>query len=263
MPSDYFLHVNTLIDRRSVDTDTTDVTVYLSKPFVTNGKVKLQMTNIELPNLAYTFPYHSCVLWYILDPLGANTLQSVTIRTDRNYNNANDLVTDLNTAVNANLLVFSYDNNTCRLTLTNNNPATIKLVSSYRYSENTNCYNDCMDRLGFDQDLRTTNLMMGDTLEANSCLKLLRSNCYYITCDQVGSYLQQSTPVGLNKPNILARVTANNFGYLSQLSFVNQMVIDTPENMLDKLQFKILDSELYPISLNNASITFTIRLTID
>lgn len=263
MPTDYFLHLNTNIDRRTSDLDTTDITAYFTKSIITSGKIKLQVTNIELPNLAYTFPYHSCVLWYVIDPAGVNTLKSATIRIDRNYNNASDLIVDLNTLVVADGLVFSYDANTCRITLTNNNAATIKLVSSYRYGETAySTYNDCMDRLGFDQSMIGVNILAGATLEANSCVKLLRSNCYYLTCGQVGSFTQQSTCVGMNKPQILARITANNFGFLSQLTFVNEMVIDTPENNIDKLELKILDDMLYPISINNGSITLTLKVSI-
>jgi hypothetical protein len=262
MPVDYFIHLNTQIDRRTADLDTTDITAYFTKAILTSGKIRMQITNIELPNLAYTFPYHSCVLWYVIDPAGANTLKSATIRTDRNYNNATDLITDLNALVVGDNLVFSYDANTCRITLTNNNASTIKLVSSYRYSENTSCYNDVMDRLGFDQDLRTTTIAHDGTLEANSCVKLLRSNCYYLTCGQIGSFAQQSTCVGMNKPNILARITGNNFGFLSQLTFTNEMIIDTPENNIDKLELKLLDDMLYPVSINNGSITMTIKVSI-
>lgn len=263
MPQDYFLHLNTQIDRRTADLDTTDVTAFFTKTILTSRNIKLQVTNIELPNLAYTFPYHSCMLWYVLDPAGADTLKSVTIRTDRNYNNATDLVTDLNALVVADGLVFSYDDDTCRLTLTNNNADTIKLVSSYRYSETAYASsNDCMDKLGFDQTMIGVNIASGGTLEAETCLKLLRSNCYYLTCNQIGSFTQQSTCVGFNKPNILCQITSCNFGFLSQMTFTNEMIIDCPENNLDKLELKLLDDMLYPITINNGSITMTIKITI-
>jgi hypothetical protein len=262
MPN-YFLHINTYLDRTVSDSDTSDVDVYLYKKIITNGKVKLQIMNIELPNLAYTFGPSEYIFYYYNDYAGAKTLSHISLDLTRNFDNGNTLVAYMNSVQTD--IIFSYNSDSKTISATNNTVNTIKLVSSYRYSEDSNIASDCADRLGFDQDMRngsTWAITAGSTLEGSTPIKLLRTNCYYLVCDKVGNSNQQSTTTGINRPNILARCSANNFGYLSSMSFANEMDLECSENQIDKLHFTLLDDKLYPISLNNASITMTLKISI-
>jgi hypothetical protein len=159
-------------------------------------------------------------------------------------------------------LVFTYDSNSGRLTLTNNEAVPIRLVGSYRYLEAA--ANNAANKLGFIQDLTTTSIAAGASLQATGVLRLIRTNCYYLVCDEVGARVAQGqVPSQYEQPKILAKIPAANFGTLSQIRNGSSLFYDTPFGQdIAKLTFKLLDDQLYPISLNGCPITFTLRIDI-
>jgi hypothetical protein len=266
MPQSYELHINSFIDRKPTDLYTTNFTTYFSNPIKTNnGKVKLNVKNIEIPNIFYTFGESEYILYVIIDPSGVPTTKSYTLSLTRNYADGATIATALNSLCALDNIVFTFDSTTARLTCTNNNASSIRIIGSYRYSDNlSTAFSNVVDRLGFTQNMTSQTIISTGSLEAESPLRLLRSNCYYLTCDIISSYTNQSrVPNPYTKPYIFARVSANNFGYLSQYIYSNDFMLNTTETIIEKMTFQLLDDQLFEINATNCPITFTIGVTID
>lgn len=265
MNTDQFVYfINSYLDRTPSDY-THSWTTYFSEPVRVSGKkrMKLQLQNIELPNTAYTFPEASSILWVnIWDGVSAWILKSYSVATDRNFNTPSDFVTYINTLTVADSLVFSYDANTCRMTLTNNNANKIRVVGSYRYQDSiSTTYNNIIDRLGFTQDLTSAEVASSGTLEGETILRLLRTNRYYITCSNLGNYSKQSrVPSPYVNPYIIACVASSNFGRISQLEYGNAVFFYTNELELKSLKFEILDDEFQSVQLNECPVTFSLLI---
>jgi len=263
----YTLFINSAIDRQSIDTTTHNWTTYLSRSIKTNsGQIKLKLLDIELPNLAYNFGPYAYKLWYIKDVGGADTLTSISLPITENIANGTALVAKLNALFTANSdsLVASIGSTTNKITITNNDALLVyRVVSSYRWGDTTTT-DDCTDRLGFTQDLRTTTLTAGGgTLTAESCIKLLRTNCYYLTCDILGSSVKQANiPQPYKNPNILAKVAGLNYGLLSQLQYSNDIYYDIGNKQIDMMRFELLDDNFDSIDCSNAAITFTLEISV-
>ena len=266
MNKDYLIHINSMVDREPIDLYTTSWTTYLSNPIKTmNGKVKMIVKDIELPNLFYTFGSAEYVLYVIVDPSGTPSTKTYTLSLTRNYTDGSTLATALTTLCVADSLVFTFDSTTSKLTMTNNNASSVRMIGSYRYSDElTTALSNIVDKLGFTQDLTNEIVTASGTLVAESPLRLLRSNCYYLTCDVISSYTSQSrVPNPYSHPNIFARVSGNNFGYLSSFQYTNEIMLNTQEKVLDRLHFELLDDQLYNLYATNVPITITLLLTIE
>lgn len=260
----FVYYINSYMDRTPSDY-THSWQTYFNEPIrISNKKrMKLQLLNVELPNVAYTFPEASSMLWVnIWNGVSAWVLKSYQIATDRNFNAPADLVTHLNTLTTADSLVFSYDANTCRLTITNNNANKIRVVGSYRYQDSiSTTYNNVIDRLGFTQDLTSAEVASSGTLEGETILRLLRTNRYYITCSNLGSFNKQSrVPTPYANPYIISSVASSNFGRISQLEFSSPVFFYSNETELRSLKFEVLDDELQPVQLNECPVTFSLLI---
>jgi hypothetical protein len=263
---DYVIHINSVTDRKTNDLDTGSWTTFLSKPIQPNhGKsIKLAVENVEMPNTVYNFSVNENTIWWIHAYGTTNTLRSVSIATDRIFDSTNfaSYLNGLMTAGGYNL-TFAYDSTTGRLALTNNEVVPIRLAGSYRYLEPYG--SNAADKLGFIQDLTTTSIAAAGTLAATGVLRLLRSNCYYLVCDEIGARIMQGqVPSPYEQPKIIARIPASNFGTLSQIRNGSSMLYDVPAGSnIQSLNFKLLDDQLFPVSLNGCPITFTLRVEIE
>jgi hypothetical protein len=190
----------------------------------------------------------------------------IPISIERVYNNGDDFVSYFNaqaSIIGANILL-SYSQNSHKLILTNNNNVPIRLVSSYRFSDSLTGPSDSMDKLGFTDNYIGSSIASNTSYTAPSILKLLRSNCYFLTANIVGASVRQSiVPSPFFTPQIIARITANTFGTLSQLQYASTMSFYVPDNIITSIKFQILDDQLYPIDLNNLPITFALKFIIE
>lgn len=255
------IHINSMIDRQATDLYSTTWTSYLSKPIVSSGKLSMKVNSIDLVNLFYTFGTESSILWVITDVGGTDTLNSFQITTSDNFDSGTTLAAYLTTLCTSISLSFAYDTSTCRLTATNGSATISRIVGSYRYSDLlTTTYNNVIDKLGYTQDLTSTTISAGGTLEGESPLRLLRSTCYYLQCNGLSNINQSITPTPYNNPHILARVSASNFGYVSQLSYNEEVFLEISEKQINLLKFSLLDDELQPVYAQNAPIVFTLQV---
>lgn len=261
--SQIVLHVNSLIDRQPSDESTSSWTTHLSYPIRPNGRrVALTLENIELPNTAYSFPVHSSMIWWER----GGSLYSVQINTNRFFVDATSLVAHLNSAfasVGAGLSV-AYDTVTARLTFQNNLGIPCRIVGSYRFSDRlADTYNSAVDRLGLIQDTRNTEIPAGGLLVCQGILRLLRTSCYYLTCNLLDTRVRQSiVPSPYYAPLVLGRITASNFGQLSQLAFAQTFSFDCGTRDINAIEFTLLDDELQPCDLLGSPITLSMRITI-
>jgi hypothetical protein len=233
----------------------------------TNGKLQVRVVDIELPNLAYNFGEYAYKVWYIKDVGGADTLTSISLPITENIADGTALVAKLNALFTANgdSITASINANSYKLTFTNDDALlTYRFVSSYRYNDLlSTTYDDCMDRLGFTQDLRTTTIAPAGTLTGASCIKMLRTNCYYLTCDVLGAEKKQNNvPTPYKQPNILGKIIAYNFGLVSQLQYSSDIYYSVSEKQIDRLAFTLLDDQLNPISINEGGITITLEIVM-
>jgi len=259
------IHLNSMIDRQASDLYTTDWTTFLARPLLTSGKVSMKIKNIDLVNLFYTFGTESSILWVYSDYGGlGETLNSFQLSLTDTYDNGTTLSSYLTTLCTSLSLTFAYDTSTARMTVTNGGATTIRIVGSYRYSDDlANTYNNVIDRLGITQDLRTTTILAAGSLEAQSPLRLLRSTCYYLIADILSNTTESIVPTPYSTPHILGKISASNFGFVSQLQYSEEVYLSSSEKQIDKIHFSLLDDELYPVYSTNAPICITLDILFE
>jgi hypothetical protein len=259
------IFVNSYLDRMVGDT-TESFTTYFNKTIRTSSKkIRMNVQSIEIANLCYSFGTYESLVWLVLDYGGANTLKSYQVPITQNITTGTALATALQTLTTADGITWAYSTDTAKLTFTNSTGATIKMVSSYRYSENANIYNDCHDKIGYTQNMTSVTVADGATLTADSPVRMLRTNCYYLTANVLGGTEDQTnvpTPYYTKDP-IIARVSASNFGTLSQFEYLPQIQFETPFKEISSIKFQLLDDQLRPITVGEAPITFSLSITIE
>lgn len=265
---DIQIHVNSILDRQQSDTSFHTWTSYLKNPITikTKKKMRVVVESIELPNVFYTFPYHSSIFYWLHNSQsGSPVLRSLLLDIDRIYASGTDVAADLTSKAVASgyNIQFTFDTTTYKLRVTNNESVPIRLISSYRFQETYSTPDDCMDRFGFNQNYSNVHIPTGNSLTASGILRLLPSNCYYLRLEQLGNYIKQSIVPNNTQTNILCRITASSFGNLSQLSFPSSTYLTIDKNeSIEYLQFSLLDDELRPVLLNNGIvITFTLKIS--
>lgn len=266
------MHVNSMVDREARDLmiDTAEWDSYLINPIKINHNqhMKVSIESIEIPNTAYTFPLYESTLWWIKDVGGADTLKSLDLPIDRNFATSTDLVTYINAQMvaNSDLLTFSYDSSTNKLTVTNGEAVPIRLVGSYRFDDTVGglVSNNIIDRLGFVSNLIGTTILAAGTLVATGILRLLRTNVYYLATDILGGKIKQSNvPNPLdNQFDICARVSSGNYGTISQLRFGSTISYNVLNTIIHKMHFVLLDDQLEHIALNGSPITFSMKFSV-
>ena len=268
--TELLLHVNSAMDRRVQDTSTSTWTTYLSQTIKTssNSTIQLMIDNIDFPNSLYTFPEYASTLWWIHDYGGANEIRSITLDINRVYDTGADVATALDAAMLSAgySLYFTFSSLTYKLTVQNKEDVPIRLIGSYRYSDSTNvAFNNICDRLGFTQDMTNTPIANMAILSGAGVVRTLRSSCYYITADILSNKISQSQfPNPYNQPSVLGRVSASNFGSLSQLQIASSVFFKcSGTTVLDKIVFSVLDDELIPITdLLGMPVCFSLRILI-
>jgi hypothetical protein len=265
--SERVIFINSYIDRTTLDTDTSEWTTYLSEPIrVKSGKIRLTVENIELPNTAYSFGNSENRFYWVHGVGTTNTVRSVVIATDRIFGSGTEFATYINGLMTSSgfNLSFSFSSTTLELSITNNETVPIRICSSYRYSDLQTGSSDAQDKLGFNQNTIGTQTAAGGVITANGILKLIRTNCYYLTANIIGNNFKQSIlPSPYYSHSIIARITANTIGSLSQLQYASSMFFNCSETVINAIKFKLLDDQLYPISLNGLPITFVMKLLIE
>ena len=267
------LYVNSLIDRNvEDDLNNSSFTIFLDVPIKTNkGNISMRIESIELPNTFYSFPQESSLFWILTNIGTTHNLINIPLQTDAIYENGDELITYLNNycSFNSIPLVFSYNKFRGKITITNNYSNPIRIVSSYRYigidTYSSNINNDCQDRLGFNLNYSSGfNINSSGSLEASGILRLLRTNCAYLSCDISDGSNQRSSLVPSNKngSNIVCKIPCGNFGTVSQVQIVSEVELLCSEKMINKLNFSLLDDELNPLSLNGSPLTFSVIFKI-
>lgn len=261
--NEIIININSYIDRK-IGESTHNWTTYLSSPIETmQGKIKCSVSNIEIPNTYYNFSSETSYFWYEI----GGVLAGVQIDYDRNYGTPAELITELNSLLVGDSIVLSYDDTTCKITITNNNVDTFRMVGSHRWSDNlSTTYGNMADRLGFTQDMTTAVVASGSTMIAEGVLSLLRTQCLYLTLKEsefLQTPSQSRVPTPYTSPYILMRVPAANFGILSQWASSDEIQFQTNSRSIKKLTFEILDDELNICDLNGRSVTFQLHISID
>jgi hypothetical protein len=266
MPQVTYIHINSDIDRTPADVSTSSWTTYLATPILvsSSSEIRISLEACEIPNVLYNFGVDASVFWWIHDPAGANILKNIQIPTDRNFQDGTAFATWMTsafTSAGANLTA-TFDTTSNKLSIRNDNLVPIRIVQSYRYGILNGTYNQAIDKLGFTQSLPLSIPEMG-IVTADSVLRLLRTNCYYLTLDEVSSSQKEAmtpNPYRLGH-KIIGRITAGNFGSLSQLQYLPASNVKISNNTISKFTFSLLDENLYPITVY-APVTLTLRVTM-
>lgn len=269
MSKEINLYVNSYFDNLPSDTSS-KWTTYLAQPITGYSKMTMRVENIELPNVSNNFAFFTSRLWYLYEAdSDIEELRYIEINFDRVYNSPEELVNELNSRFlndNGDVIEVSYDPQRVRLTFTNNTPVPIRFISSFRHDDLLDeTFNHINDKLGLTQPLQNQIIQSGGSLTGESMLRLIRTNCYYISCNLLANGGNISTfqvPNPDKRPKILAKVTSGNFGTLSQLQYTTDVDLDVSDQTLSRIDFEILDDEFEPIQLNGHPTTFTLRITL-
>jgi hypothetical protein len=262
-PFELKLYVNSGFDKQYNET-TDNWTTYIDPHLPQFNHYRVKVDEIEFPNTAYNIPEYNSILWYYYDTDGTNTLKYVAINFNRKYDQPQDLIDEINSGftTNGDNITIAYNNNTNKVTLTNSTSVKIRFVSSYVWEpENANFYWQINRRLGITQDLRNEIIDPSNSLTGENSLTLLRSQCYYLECNILGSNRADQTRVPNRNfnTNILARVTANTYSDLSQLSYPGELEFDVGKSTISQIKFNVLDDRLEPVNLNGHPVTMALR----
>jgi hypothetical protein len=215
--------------------------------------------------MCYSFGTYESIVWFILDVGGANTLTGYQVPTNTNIVDGTALASALNTLTTGDGITWTYSTVTAKLTFTNSTGHIIKMVSSYRYSENTNIYNDCHDKLGFTSDMSATTIANAGTLTAANPVSIIRTMCYYLTCDILSSSDEQSiVPDNYYRDDpIIAQLPAGNFGSISQFAYLPPTRYGTQFKDITRMKFSLLDDQFRPITIGESPIIFKLIITLE
>ena len=261
-----FLYINSNIDRKPTEPlNSSSFTTVLSNPIQSySGRIKAKITEVEWPNVYYSFSENACLFWYKIVATGEKKF--LQIPTNRFFVDGSQFVSVINAICLAenHPLTFTYSIDTSKLTVENTGVNEIRLLSSYRY-ENEEVYNDCMDKMGFQADYRNmTPLDQGDSIEATAALRLLRTNCCYLQCDMIASQSINTTSIPspyFPVSNIMARISSSNFGILSQFQTNPEQEFDIGTGrQITEIKWSMLDENYDPISTNGHPVTFAVLL---
>jgi hypothetical protein len=242
-------------------------------------KMYFKIYNLQIPNVLYNFAPKTSKLyweddWNDVSGAGAS-VEELQINTNRIYATPSDLITELNTKIQAKdaSLNFTYSDTTKRITLQNNNATKkIRLVSSFRYAntETVLTFNDLNDRLGFSQDLTLSKGVIdaGSSLAGAGFLLMNRTNAYNLVFQESGAPHQQTiVPIKNNRYRVVANVPVGAYGTLSTLSYISPEWFSIPiSNKINVLTYSLLDDEFDEISNeypSNMPITMSIQFKIE
>lgn len=235
-------------------------TTYLSQPIRTFGKIKIKLLEIEMPNVFYTFPFYGYRLYFE----SQNTIIYQDIPTDRIFVDGQQFVAYMNPLLISKGVQLSYNDNTARLTITNNRSSPIRLVSNYRYSDRLDdTPSNANDRLGFIYNYTGTSILPQQSYTAEAPLRLLRTNCVYLCSNIINGQATNQTIIPSpykQVSNILSRVSSGNFGSLSQISIPNEIEFAVGSNTISSIQWTLLDEE-YEEIYTPFPITFSVLIS--
>lgn len=260
------LFINSNIDRKPSDPlNSSSWTTVLSHPIQSySGRIRTKIIEIEFPNTFYSFGESNCLFCYKV--IATNENKFIQIPTNRFFVDGSQFVSVLNAIclAESHPLTFTYSTDNAKLTVENTGVNEIRLLSSYRY-ENDEVYNDCMDKMGFQDDYRNmTPLDQSESIEASAPLRLLRTNCCYLQCDIIASQSINTTMIPspfFPVSNIMTRISSGNFGILSQFQTNVESEFDIGTNrMITELKWSLLDENYDPINTNGNPITLAMLL---
>lgn len=264
---EFKVYINSNIDRRPNDTTDNWETYFEGQGVPINGKVQISVSEIEFPNVAPTFPFYTSRLYYVRDVGGADELKYIEIDFNKIYRTIDNVVDELNLKFQSNGDIIEVSNNTDynKLSITNNTPEPIRIVSSSIYRDLTDLgvSNTINERLGFTQNLTNEVLQpLGGIITASSSIRMLRSHCYYLTLQEINDHPvipSNNFPDGKNR-NVICRITASNFGTLSQLYFPQSFTYELQQSNLRRLRFQVLDDEYQAVDLEEHPVSFSLEL---
>lgn len=234
------------------------------------SKCRVKLFSMEIPNSAYNFRPIESRLWFEHDISGTTTVVNIQIDTGRIYAQPSELITELNAkfAANSDLsgVTVAFDNNTKKITLTNGTAVAIRLISGFRYGidESILTFEDVNDRLGFSQNLTTTNIAPAGTLVAADTLKMFLTSKYYLVLEESGGYYKQSIIPSSNRNyRIIGSVPSGAYGTLSSTSYISPFSYEiNAMGGISELTFVLLDDTFEPIDLG-ANIGITMSLIFE
>lgn len=269
MSKTHYIHINSELDRLPTDLTTSSWTSYLSSPVLVGSslsEVRISLESVEIPNVLYNFPIESSRFYWIVDVGGVETLNAFQIATNRNFASGDQFATYMTNGLAAFNVRFTFDALTNKLSIHNDSANPIKVVESFRYNVVPNTFNMAIDKLGFTQAIPSF-LAPSQSITAQTVLRLLRTNCYYIACENASaSYKQSLAPAPYRASaasQIIGRVSAENFGALSKLAYPPASHLRLPSENINFLKFTIFDDNLYPIEDMYTPITLTVKITVN
>lgn len=248
-------------------------------PSQRNKKIYFKIQNLQIPNVLYNFPDKASKFFWE-DEYDTNTgvgnVKHLSIDVNRVYANPSDLINELNNVVdnegNATNLLFSYDNNTKKVSVENQTGNTIRIISSFRYAntESVLTFKDINDRLGFSQDLTGSKgvLENNETLVGDGLIQMNRTNAYHLVLDEAGAgYAQTIVPLKDGQARVVCNVPTGSFGTLSTLTYLSSEWFNLPnQSKIGVLRFSILDDEFDDLSKEfpaNYPITLSFQLKVE
>lgn len=258
------LYINSLLDRRIDDPITSNEFVsFLNTPIRSySGKISVKLLSIELPSIFNTFSESSSLFWY--RNLTTNTNNFVQIPTNRYYVDGGQFANVMNQDLSANNepIRFTYDANSATLLVQNVGSDNLRLISSYIYQDQ-NIYNDAMLKLGFINDYTTQVIAPNAYYQAESPLRLIRTNCAYLTCNLIASSAVNTTIVPspyVAPQQILGKVGIGNFGILSQLQFTSEISFNIGSSTISDIKWGLLDENYEPLATLSHPVTFSVQI---
>jgi hypothetical protein len=241
-----YLSINTQLDSSNYDEDKEEYTIQLAPEIHSSESARSIILALEraiIPNLAYTFPYYECMMYFKLD-YDLDYRQYV-IDTNRAFHNGTELAQYLTTLVTP-IATFTFNKDTQCLIITNNSEEILHVVGSPKYYSIPINKNNAITRLGFVYPVYP--LLPSSTAEAYIPVRLQRTLCYYIAIsDESTTDSYRSADPNSSSSSIIAKIPAQEFGRLSIATFTPAARINIPTTVFSQLKLSVLDDNCQPI----------------
>jgi hypothetical protein len=263
------IFINSELDRQPNNSRESFIS-FLSRAIPTHGyALRIGVSRMVIPNTAYTFHPNDSYLWYVTDLGGTDTLKSVTISTERLFENAQDLADHLQNLFTSNgdSITVGVNQDSLKLEFTNSTGSPIRFISDFIYEvefSGSPLYNHANKKLGINSDLRNTSIPDGSVFTPAGLTRLSSTFAYHLISTTLVDPSQTSTPSPNKNPHVLASVLNNKgFGDLLTVFYSrDEIFYHKMSDDLSSIDIQVVDDEYRPVSLNGANIYVELSYSI-
>lgn len=257
---------------------THNFSVYLASPINISrqGISRIRVVASSIENTTYSFKYTNNVFYYYTDVgTGAEALNYITLPIDKYIGVVSDTDNDPNNDLigifdglfssAGHNITTQFNDNTGKLTFTNNTGGSVRFVSSDEYEYNPNLYtNKCNMKIGLTTDVSNNIITDGSSFTCDSIVRLKKSALYITSSLTYDNALVGNELINYQKP-IIARMPVSDPSFGATQYYQN--TLDSDEialfgDSISNIKFTVYDEDLdIPLDLNGGNVNLQLEVS--